>query len=832
MSANANSPEKTSSRPRSEYVLVGGQPRIFDALDDTRWFKVALGLVLALVMGLTLLPYVEESGYPTAREHEGTPAQKDFKAKKHAEIVDEDATNLLIEEARVKVPRVYDFDPNLGALWQQRLGQAMREARQALAVGKSPTTLLGGKDVGSGVSNSLAARSKTGAQGVYEHYLGERLDKWEVSMLERFNYGQALEEMGIEVLGKIYHGPIWEGSTELSRDEAHGIDLRTVGGSTKRRVVQVSEIGDLQRARLLLIEELNTRARLWQEESHPQGPIKLTSVDIKALVSLTGRWLKPNVTLNQKDTDLARQQRATSVPSVMINIKRGQMIVRDGDVLTDRHLLILRHMAKVQDDSSRRSALAGGCLLVLILMCVGYTFGTQRRKGGMDSRDGLFLSLLFLSALLLAKLWMSVGLALELANTGISPDILFYTLPVAGGAMVARLVLRVETALIFAVVTSTVLGLMLQSVGTQGVLMMIYALVGSVMGAIWTRDISRRSDLTKIGIKVGGLQALTVAGIQLFLGQGDWVVYLESMGAALLSGMSASFVALALTPMVESLFRYTTDLKLLELASLNHPALKELIVQAPGTYHHSIIVGSLVEAAADAVGANALKAKVMAYYHDLGKGCNAMYFIENQKGSANPHDKLKPSMSAMVIKRHVTDGLEIAKGYRLGQEILSGIAEHHGTTLIQYFYHRALEEAGEEGVVNEIDYRYPGRRPQSRESALVMLGDSVEAAARSIPDPTTARLQGMVNKVINAKFTDGQLEQCDLTLRDLHTIAKAFMHVLTSIYHHRVEYPEPAKVRRLHEDTDSKSSQASAPEDSPDPGDGPSDIPRLGLSGR
>jgi putative nucleotidyltransferase with HDIG domain len=294
-------------------------------------------------------------------------------------------------------------------------------------------------------------------------------------------------------------------------------------------------------------------------------------------------------------------------------------------------------------------------------------------------------------------------------------------------------------------------------------------------------------------------------------------------------------LALSLTPAIEWAFNYTTDLKLLELANLNHPALKELIVQAPGSYHHSIIVGALVEAAAESVGSNPLLARVMAYYHDLGKGCNPGYFIENQRTGHNPHDKLKPSMSAMIIRRHVTDGIELAKRHGLGEQILSGIAQHHGNTLIHFFYHKAKEQADDDQIVNEGDYRYPGQKPQSREAALVMLGDSIEAASRSLADPTSARLQGLVNRIISHKFTDGQLEECDLTLRDLHTIAKSFSRVLNSIYHHRLEYPDILKDitgnagKKQHGDTDTKSSKRPEGADGSTEEDPPDNLRRLGL---
>jgi hypothetical protein len=253
-------------------------------------------------------------------------------------------------------------------------------------------------------------------------------------------------------------------------------------------------------------------------------------------------------------------------------------------------------------------------------------------------------------------------------------------------------------------------------------------------------------------------------------------------------------MVMALTPLIEALFGYASDLKLLELANLNHPALKELIVQAPGTYHHSIIIGTLVENAAEAIGANPLLARSCAYYHDIGKGRNPLYFGENQKGE-NKHDSLAPAMSAVIIKRHVTEGLEMARQYRLPKLVADAIPQHHGTRLVGYFFHKAVkEQEGKEGAppIDESIYRYPGPKPQFREAALVMIADAVEASTRSLPEPSTPRLHTQVQKMINLIFSEGQLDECDLTLRDLNLIAQSFLHTLEGIYHARPEYPAGA----------------------------------------
>jgi len=250
-------------------------------------------------------------------------------------------------------------------------------------------------------------------------------------------------------------------------------------------------------------------------------------------------------------------------------------------------------------------------------------------------------------------------------------------------------------------------------------------------------------------------------------------------------------------PMFEIVFGYTTNIRHLELARMDHPLLKELALHAPGTYHHSIIIGSMVEMAAEAINVNPLLAKVSAYYHDIGKVKNPLYFIENMRGE-NRHDSLAPDISARMLISHVEEGVELANKYRLGEEITEIIQQHHGTSLISYFYHKAKEK---EGItiyeINEKDFRYPGPRPRSKEAGLVMLADAVEAASKSIPDPTPAKIHTMVQKIINRIFVDGQLDECELTLKDMHAVAKCFNRALIGMFHQRIEYPESENLGQI-----------------------------------
>ncbi len=835
---------KTRSTPRTAV-----RPAMLAALDRAAWFRPALVAVAAGLVGLVLAPEWATRNYPTDPNLVGTPATADIKAEydDRGDIIDERTTARLREEAVAEVRDVYDFDAELG----RKIGELVRSAAET-ARAQISSFVASDPAFANGVARLDRRRAAVFAEGMTQALvtaqaafggeLGVTLTPVDAKQLAADRYGAPFADLLADLIIAVHEDPIILDRTGLAGNAAKGILVRQLTEDTQRVVEDVATVGDLQRVKnalsirldvLLAQRQARAMGRHQPRQAPPPVVVPVTPVwrpapELRtALVHVAEQLLRPNLTFNRRDTETARDTAKLSVAPAKLTVKRGQMIIRDGDVYTERHLLILGAMARYSRDTSIARVAIGAFLLVLTLLFAAMSLGGMRRTT-MPARDALFLAALFIMAVVMGRVWLALVGTVGETSSAAAHAALLYLLPVAAGAMVARLVLRLETALVFGVVTSLVLGLM---VGEHR-LITIYALVGSILGASLIRTISKRSDLLRVGVWVGGAQAVTALGMQLFVAEGDPLIYLVTIGAAFSGGLLAAFIALALTPVIEMVFRYTTDLKLLELANLNHPALKELIVQSPGTYHHSIIVGSLVEAAADAIGANSLLAKVMAYYHDLGKGTNATYFIENQRGGQNPHDKLKPSMSAMIIRHHVSDGLELGKKFGLGSEILAGIAEHHGTSVIQYFYRRAQDGGDEDTQVSESDYRYPGPKPQTRETALVMLSDSVEAAARSLPDPNPARLRGMVNKIINVKFTDGQLEDSELTLKDLHTIAKAFLDVLGSIYHHRVEYPEANKERRRDDDSDPKPPGKENGGDTPSEEDRPDNIRRLGLSGR
>jgi putative nucleotidyltransferase with HDIG domain len=325
---------------------------------------------------------------------------------------------------------------------------------------------------------------------------------------------------------------------------------------------------------------------------------------------------------------------------------------------------------------------------------------------------------------------------------------------------------------------------------------MFVSLVGGIAAARGVYNCKTRNDLYFAGVRTGIVNALMIAFIMTmtkFDQEGSGREILLSIPAGFFGGILSALVAMMFIPLLESVFNYTTDVKLLELSNLNHPLLKEMIVKAPGTYHHSMMVGSMVEAAAEEIGANPLLGKVMCYYHDIGKMEHANYFIENQKPGHNPHDHISPFMSKTLLIAHVKDGVEMGIAHKLGKPIIDGVVQHHGTTLISYFYNKALDMKKEEDPeVSDQEFRYPGPKPQFRESALCMLADSIEAAARSLDEPTPTRLQNIVRNIIQRKFSDGQLDECNLTLKDISKVEAAFVRILLGIYHQRIDYPRSA----------------------------------------
>jgi len=491
---------------------------------------------------------------------------------------------------------------------------------------------------------------------------------------------------------------------------------------------------------------------------------------VMTLVSaVSAAALQPNLVVDQAATQLLRRRAMDAVEPVRTRVLRGEIIVRRGEVVTEAHLQKLAAVGLVSQPFSW-ARVAGMALVSLLLLLVSSAYMRQYQPD-IWSVDKLLL------------VWsLGVVLTTALARimvTRFNP----YLLPSAAGTMLIAVLLRPRLALY----TAAVLSLLVALIAGGDVRLGLVTFVGSTVGVYAIKRINHRTDLVVAGLRVGAATALAVTAVGL-VDQLPWYPHLlGDMAYGLGSGILVGIIAIGALPYLENLFGLVTPIKLLELSNPGHPVLRRLQVEAPGTYHHSIMVANLAEAAAEAIGADSLLVRVGTYYHDIGKIRRPAFFVENQIGIENPHDKMSPSLSALTVLAHVRDGLEYAREHRLPEAVATFIPEHHGTSLITYFYHQAVERGD---AVDEDGFRYEGPKPQSRETAVVMLADAVEGAARALTKPTPDRIEQVVRRIIREKLEDGQLDECDLTFRDLDVIAQTFTRLLASMFHPRVEYPD------------------------------------------
>jgi hypothetical protein len=600
----------------------------------------------------------------------------------------------------------------------------------------------------------------------------------------RFSTG--VEQSVIPLLGRILSkGIVANSGRLLSQTEKGGIILHDLYTQQETRVENLDRFYDMQSAAAYV------EAQAGDIEDRLGNPVAA-----EAAVELTAALLQPNVTFNQRETEIRKETARSGVKPTYFKIKKGEMLVREGERIGPEHLEKLAGEFRSRDRVDMLGRIPAMTVLIGLFFTVMYLVGFRGLKTlREDRRDLLFNAVTLLSLFVFAWAYRFVADEVARGFAFMSPRSLIYAMPVACGGMILSifqgLAVATSFSLIIAVLASLVCG--------GQVALFIYFFLGSLVAAYGVRRCTERGTLIKAGLKVSLVNVLLALCIEMIYGTLYSLEALIAVSAGFAGGILAAIIATGFLPLIEMSFGFTTDIKLLELASLDQPLLRRLLVQAPGTYHHSVIISNLVEATAQAVNANPLLAKVCAYYHDIGKMKKPLYFIENQQGGENKHEKLAPSMSSLVLTAHVKDGVELARKHGLGREIIDTIQQHHGTSLITYFYQKARERAetrgGKSSIVKEEDFRYPGPKPQTKEAGLVMLADMVEAASRSLSEPTPSRIQGTVHKMINKAFSDGQLDECELTLKDLHEIAKNFNKTLAGIFHQRIRYPEAGEQR-------------------------------------
>ncbi|HHY28565.1 MAG TPA: HDIG domain-containing protein [Desulfitobacterium dehalogenans] len=492
---------------------------------------------------------------------------------------------------------------------------------------------------------------------------------------------------------------------------------------------------------------------------------------------------QPTLEEDSEATESLRQNARASVRLEVHRYKAQQKIVGPGEIVDEKIMQVLAAYGLVENRSPWRSV-AGIALIVLAGMATMIFYAYQYRKNVSDMTKKLVLiGLMMFLVLAMGKgvISLNLGDAEYNAMTGI-------LIPVAWATMTIAILVDVEIAYLSAALLSVFVGLLADPTmsSATGWQISLIALFGGFIGVHSVSLLSQRSDLARAGLYIAAFNVITASCIALVSGTriSTWLV---SIGLGIVNGVFSSVLAVGTLHWFETGFGITSAVRLLELSNPNRPLLKRLLMEAPGTYHHSVLVGNLAEAAAEEVQANAILVRVGALYHDIGKLKRPYFFIENQFAQDNPHDKIAPTLSALIITSHIKDGLEMAKEENLPQVLQDIIAQHHGDSVVSFFYHKAMEDNAN---VPEEAFHYEGPKPQTKEAALVLLADSVEAAVRAMKQPTPGRVEGLVRKIIKDKLNDDQLSQCNLTFQDLDKIATSFVRVLSGIFHSRVEYPD------------------------------------------
>ena len=494
----------------------------------------------------------------------------------------------------------------------------------------------------------------------------------------------------------------------------------------------------------------------------------------RVLQSFVSKNLKANLVLNQEESDRRVKEAVAAVEPV--RIRRGQFIVREGDVATQDQIAILTKLGMI-GSRVRFSSIAGSALMSLLVCALIAIYLRLELPDALSPRR---------TGLVAAVVMLSVLAARGLAT--VSPLLV----PAAGGAMLAATLFDRKFGAFFGSALTLVAGV----ITGFDVRFFPLGVAGSLAAALAVRPDWNRTHLLRAGFVVSGVQGVTylVLGLTGGMPLSDLLIWKDTL-MILANGPFSAILVVGSLPLFEAVFGIITPIRLIELSNPESPLLHRLLLEAPGTYHHSIMVGNLAEAAAMAIGADSLLARVGAYYHDIGKIKRPYFFSENQVvGMDNPHDKMTPTLSASVITSHVKDGVELAAEHKVPDVLRDFISEHHGTMLASFFYSKATESQSKDNrIPEEWDFRYEGPRPGTKEVAVVMLADGVEAATRSLSKPTPARIESVVRKIIRERLLDQQLDRSDLTLKELDAVADTFTRVLSGVFHTRIEYPEKAK---------------------------------------
>ncbi len=559
--------------------------------------------------------------------------------------------------------------------------------------------------------------------------------------------------------------------SQLSVVQAYpgGVLIRNLSTSEESLYPEVYSIPDLQSLEVQLSQDIKE--------------LNVATQTKKVIGALFDSQVRPTLIPNFEATQAKAEEMTLTVEPVMYRVLKGEMIIQQGDRVSREQHIKMRMLLQRKPENFRSKEFCGLALLGLIVS-MGLLFSPSDKPANpMNNKDFVFLAFLLLLFALIAKALAAHGAQIASVSLKFLPESLAYAVPIAGAAALSSQIFTARRYL----VTGLLLSLFCTAMMQGGLALFLFYFL-TAMWSTWltSRNHSRQDAVWSVLPLTAGLLAMW-AGATMMQG-GAHTRYLAEVIAVTGGAVFSMILTFALAPVVEMTFGYTTRFRLMELINLEQPLLRDLMLKAPGTYHHSLIVSNMSEASAKLVGAHSLLCKVAALYHDVGKVTKPGYFIENQTAEDNPHNRLNPSMSALILVSHVKQGVELAVKNRLGKEVTDIIGQHHGNSVIQYFYRKAMNQPGSLPP-NIEDFRYPGPKPKSKEAALVMLADIVEASSRTLDEPTPTRLRQHIENTIKNIYSAGQLDESELTFKELSKVTESFHQVLRGLYHHRIGYP-------------------------------------------
>jgi len=737
-------------------------------LRQNEWFWAALFLTLLLAIFTRHFRVQPPPSLPV-----GSAAPRDIRAPFDLQIQDEVATRQKREEARAKVPPLYDWDSGQGPMLVARLSSAFAASRDLLDeyqayARQSTLSRTERRDAENRLFDSLAEQLGTGlSRFTLREFQAERLS------LDR-------ERIVAEVVEGVASRKIVADGDPLPRFATVRVrDIRRPGAEWEQRDPGHSEIISLSTARRLPGDAM-------------EGVLGLSATQRGALEEYARSLLAPNLTFNSQETARRQDEAARQIEPLVVFVRKGQILLRAGDQVDDSARQKIDAFQTASHAILNVPLLVSIAVFLFLLLAFLFMYLKTYRK---QQRLGLDLFVLVLQVLMLSILFsegMLTGLR-SLAENVRSPllgrpELLVFLLPVAAGAMLVTLLVDKHVAVVYTLVHAILFGLLMES----DYPMTMYALLSGFTGVYAAYNLTQRGAQWKASLLLGVVNA--VLALAVLANDPLWEEPSRAALPAALAFLSAlpltTMLVSPLVPLFESAYGLLTEVRLLQLSNMNHPLLRRLSLDAPGTYNHSIMMATLSEAAANAVGANGLFCRVACYYHDIGKILNPSYFVENIGAGENPHDKLTPRISSLIIAAHVKEGMAMARQYRLPQAVLDIIPQHHGTRRIHYFYDKALTlHDPEKGEIQEGDYRYPGPRPQTREAAIIMMADGVEAGSRVLKDPSHQRLRALVEEIVARVVDEQQLDECDLNFRDLAKVQEAFHQILIGVFTRRISYP-------------------------------------------